>query len=111
MYNSPKLLFPTKKQLPSAYLTPCFETTLYKLRKSTFKEKHDCWTKTFVTRKFKKNSKFYNKIINKCDMINLTRKNINICVYTTLEDLHEFSLNLHPSYLSRRLRALLYRVQ
>ena len=70
MDNSPKLLFPKKKQLPSAYPTPCFETTLYKLLKSTFKEKYDSWTKTSkVSTERKILSVCYLKISNKSKIL------------------------------------------
>ena len=90
--TTPQSYFPGKNNFSQWILTPCYETTLHELLKSTFKEKHECGTKTpemRTERKIlsfwylkikKKKAKFY-KIINKCDWTNLTRKNKNIYIY------------------------------
>ena len=41
----------------------------------------------FGSWKFKKDTKFYNNLIDKCDWTNLTRKNTNIYVYATIDKL------------------------
>ena len=77
--------FRGKNSSPQWIPTPCFKATLHELLKSTFKEKHDRKTKTskMCTErkilscwylKIPKNAKSFNKIINKCDWTNLTRK-------------------------------------
>ena len=82
--------FPGKNNSPRWIPTPCFDRPLHEV-KSRFKEKHDCGTKTpnmcteqkiiFIWYlKISKKSKFYNKIINKCDWTTLSRRNINIYV-------------------------------
>ena len=88
--NSPELLFPRKKQLPSvdsdSVLTGhCMKSKADSKKNMTVGLKHPTCVLSkklspFGTWKFQKKSKFYKKIINKCDWTTLSRKNINIYV-------------------------------
>ena len=82
--------FPGKNNSPRWIPTPCFDRPLHEV-KSRFKEnmtvglEHPTCVLSkklspFGTWKFQKKSKFYNKIINKCDWTTLSRRNINIYV-------------------------------
>ena len=51
-----------------------------------------------LSEKFQKDAKFYNKIINKCDWINLTRKNTNTSVYATIDKFP--SVDFFPKFAS-----------
>ena len=107
--NSPELLFPREKNSPQRIPTPCFETTLHEVLKSTFK--HDCGTKTSKMCSERKIISFwYLKIPKKCkilqqnnkwDWTNLTRKNKNIYVYTTIGKLP--SVDFSPKFASLSL--------
>ena len=82
-----------KNNSPQWIPTPCFETKLHEQLKSTFKEKHDCETKTskmYTERNIlslllenpppSKKKKIHRKIINKGDWTNLTIKNLNMYI-------------------------------
>ena len=100
-----------KNNSPQWILIPCFKTTFHELLKSTLK-KHDygtklgylrcaCWAKNvllLVPENSKTNVTFYKKRIYKCDWTNLTRKNINIHVYTIIGKLP--SLVFFPKFAS-----------
>ena len=106
------LLSQKKSNSPQWILTPWFQTTLHNCsiihskKKITVGLKHLRYVLSeklspFGTWKFQNNAKFYNKIINKCDWTNLTRKNINIYVYTTIDKLP--SVDFFPKFASLSL--------